>query len=149
MRMRILMPFVLCSTAVLFACSASRPMAHLIINNDSQHSIPIKLSVISENNGTTHTTIRQTLTPGLQEFNAGRFAKGMYQVSITTSDGQVSSSKKVSLDTERWIIINYTSNDSLSIYRKYGYVDTSLLKKIDGRYTGIDMFTENRRLPTL
>lgn len=149
MRMRILMPFVFFLTIILFSCSTSRPMAHLIINNDSQQSIPIKLSVISENSGTTHATINQTLKPGLQELSAGRFAKGMYQVLVTTADGQVSSSKKVSLDSERWIIINYTSNDSLSIYKKYGYVDTSLLKKIDGRYTGIDMFTENRRLPTL
>ncbi len=149
MRTSVLTPFAFLAAFVLDACSTSRPVAHLIINNDSQQSIPIKLSVISENSGTTHATINQTLAPGLQEISAGRFAKGMYQVLVTTADGQVSSSKKVSLDAERWIIINYTSNDSLSIYKKYGYVDTSLLKKIDGRYTGIDMFTENRRLPTL
>ncbi len=34
-----------------------------------------------------------------------------------------------------------------SIQRKYGYVDTSLMKKVNGKYTGPDMYNENRKPP--
>ncbi len=73
----------------------------------------------------------------------------MYAISAETSNGVVSSTKKVSFDSDRWIIINFMHDDSLNIQRKYGYVDTSVLKKINGKYTGLDMYAESRRPPTL
>lgn len=131
------------------ACSSSRSAAHAIIFNESDQETSIRLSVTHTNKSRPHTIIHHTLKPGLQEIEVGRFAKGQYLVTAETASGKISLTKSVSLDTERWIIINYISTDSLSIQKKYGYVDTSVLKKIEGRYTGVDMYSENRRPPSL
>lgn len=127
------------------ACGSSRSAAHAIIFNESDQETPIRLSITHPNKTIPHTIIQHTLKPGLQEVEVGRFAKGQYLVTAETVGGKVSLTKSVSLDTERWIIINYISTDSLSIQKKYGYVDTTVLKKIEGRYTGVDMYSENRR----
>jgi len=34
-----------------------------------------------------------------------------------------------------------------SIQRKYSYEDTSLMKKVNGKYTGLNMYNENRKPP--
>lgn len=131
------------------ACSSSRAAAHAIIFNDSDQPTSLRLSITPNNESRPHTIIQHTLIPGLQEMEVGRFAKGQYLVTAETASGKISLTKSVSLDTERWIIINYISTDSLSIQKKYGYVDTTVLKKIEGRYTGVDMYSENRRPPSL
>lgn len=131
------------------ACSSSRSAAHAIIFNESNQETPIRLSITHTHQSKPHTIIQHTLKPGLQEVEVGRFAKGQYLITAETVNGKVSFTKSVSLDTERWIIINYISTDSLSIHKKYGYVDTTVLKKIEGRYTGVDIYSENRRPPSL
>lgn len=135
--------------AVSLSCSPSRPMAHLIINNESGTAIPISLSIARVNETAGAITISNIIKPGLQELPAGRFAKGAYLVTASANNGLISINKTLSFDADRWIIINYTHDDSLSIQKKYSYVDTSLLKKVNGKYTGLDMYIENRRPPSL
>ncbi|MES2002917.1 MAG: hypothetical protein V4450_00245 [Bacteroidota bacterium] len=149
MRIRISSSFALFCACFLISCSSVRPSAHIIINNDSNKDVPLQVSITDAGSHTVSRTISQTLRPGIQEIAAGKFAKGLYNVAVETDKGIVSISKPVSLDADRWIIINYTSTDSMSIAKKYGYVDTNFLKKINGKYTGIDLFSENRRPPSL
>jgi hypothetical protein len=46
-------------------------------------------------------------------------------------------------------MVTYIHEDSLTIQKKFGIVDTGMLKKVEGKYTGIDMYIENRRPPNL
>lgn len=141
---------ILClSIWLLQSCISSRAVAHMIFYNNSDKEVPIRLSITKNNKSNPHKVLLHTIQPGLQELEVGSFAKGAYSVTAETADGNLVVTKPVSLDTERWIILNYTSADSLSIQKKYGYVDTTVLKKVYGRFTGIDIYSENRRPPSL
>ena len=149
MRLRVL-SFITLSVSVLsVACTVSRPTAHLIINNDSNTEIPMNLVIAPKNDKKAAKTISQTIKPGLQQLNPEKFAKGSYIISAQTNNGQICNKQNLSLDSDRWIIINYIHNDSLGIYKKYGYVDTSVLKKIDGKYAGLDMYSGSRKPASL
>lgn len=132
----------------LIACSSTRPAAHLLLYNNSETPTPVSVN-ISKPDHTTVKSLTSNLAPGLQELNLGRFSKGNYLITATTNNGQVSVKKNLSLDDDRWVIINYSQQDSLKIQKVYGYVDTAVLKKINGKYAGIDLYTESRRPPGL
>lgn len=149
MRTRVLFPVTLFCAVVFSACGLSRPMAHLIINNESGMDIPLNVSITSNIKGEPGETINNTIKPGLQELDTRKFPKGAYSITAATNNSLISVKKSLSLDTDKWIMITYTHNDSMNIQKKYGYVDTSLLKKVNGKYTGLDMYIENRKPPTL
>jgi hypothetical protein len=149
MRLSLLYPVALSGTLLFVACASSRTTAHVIINNDSNTEIPMNLVISETGKKPSSKTISQTIKPGLQELNAEKFAKGFYTISAETNNGQVCIKQNLSLDTDRWIIINYVQNDSLNIYKKYGYVDVAALKKIDSKYAGIDMYSSSRKPASL
>ncbi len=149
MRKRILIPAALSCVSLLFAaCSASRPTAYLIVNNDSDKEVPLTVS-ISGNDRNSMKTITHTIKPGLQELTPEKFSKGSYSISAEADHGAVTIKKQLSLDSDRWIMISFLHDDSLNIQKRYGIVDTSVLRKINGKYTGLDLYSENRRPPSL
>src|SRR6476659_9228679 len=117
MRLRVLIPIILSASSLFIACASSRPAAHLIINNDSNTEIPMNLVISETGKKPNSKTISQTIKPGLQQLNAEKFMKGAYTISAETNNGQVCIKQNLSLDTDRWIIINYMHNDSLNIYK--------------------------------
>lgn len=149
MRAIVSFAFMISCLWLLSACGGFRPAANLVINNESNTAVPLQIAISKKGSNTPSHTITESIAPGIQQIAAGRFAKGQYEVTASLTNGAVTLTRPVSLDTDRWIIINYISSDSLSIQRKYGYVDTAFVKKTDDRYTGIDIFSENRLLPTL
>jgi hypothetical protein len=149
MRLRVLIPVALSASLLFVACASSRPTAHLIINNDSNTDIPMNFVISEKGKKPNSKTISQTIKPGLQELDAEKFVKGAYTISAETNNGQVCIKQNLSLDADRWIIINYVHNDSLNIHKKYGYVDVAALKKIDSKYAGIDMYSSSRRPASL
>ena len=86
---------------------------------------------------------------GLQEIPVREFRKGIYALQINTHNGQQSKSLPLRLDSDRWVMVTYIHEDSLTIQKKFGIVDTGMLKKVAGKYSGIDMYIENRRPPNL
>lgn len=148
---RIVLPVVLLiSSAILIsACGGIRPTALLIINNESDAPVALTVSITHKNQVSPDHLLTQTIQPGIQQIPAGKFRKGIYRITAAAAGGNPVQTRSLSLDTDRWIIINYINSDSLGIQRKYGYVDTTLMKKIGDRYTSIDIFNENRLLPTL
>lgn len=149
MRTRIFIPVALFSVFGLAACSSYRPMAHLVVYNNSDSGTPIDVSITHRTKGTVNQTIHTTLKPGLQELDPRHFSRGAYDVTAEANNGLVSVKKNMVLDTDRWVIITYTYHDSANIQKSYGYVDTAVLKKINGKYAGLDMYIENRKPPTL
>ena len=148
MRMRLLIPFAL-FLFVFAACSSYRPMAHVIVYNNSDTGIPINVSISHRNGESRAQTVNTVLRPGFQELDARKFSKGSYHITAAANNGTVAIQKNLALDTDRWIIITYNYSDSLNLQRTYGYVDTAMLKKINGKYAGLDMYIENRKPPTI
>lgn len=137
------------SSCILSACGGIRPSAHFIINNESEASVPMTVSITQKDHSSPAHLLTQSMQPGIQQIPAGKFKKGMYQVTASVNGDSPVQTKSLSLDADRWIIINYINSDSLGIQRKYGYVDPMLMKKMGDRYAGIDIFSENRLPPTL
>lgn len=135
--------------ACLLSCTASRPAAYVIINNESSETIPIDLLIYNQHEGKQKERISHSVRPGLQHIPVKKFPKGSYSVEVKANAGVISKKYPLALDTDRWIMITYMNDDSTGIQKKYGYVDTTDLKKINGKYTGINLYVENRRPPNL
>lgn len=133
----------------LVSCSTYRPAAHVIINNESKEIVPLELVIKDKEEGTVKASINHQVRPGIQQIPVKKLKRGVYSLHLNTHKGNVSAEHFLSLDTDRWVMVTYTQSDSLSIQKKYGHVDTRRLKKINGQYTGIDLYIENRKPPTL
>ena len=145
MLMRMNFSAFLCSSLLVLNTELPKFLIYLFFNNESDKVINIKMSFkpIDENsNIVTYSTLVQ---PGHQNMEAGKIKNGTYVIEAETNDGLLKFRKTLSIDSDRWFVVNFMQNDSIQIQRKYGYVDTSVLKKIDGKYTGISFYAENRK----
>jgi hypothetical protein len=133
------------------ACSSSRPTAHIIINNENSYNTPINLSVsLSDKNEVVKEIVSGvSVQPGLQFIPGKKYKKGTYHLMVGTNNGDIHIKHPITLDTDRWIIINYLLGDSSSIVKTYGYLDTTSFKKVNGRYANLDVYIDNRRPPNL
>ncbi len=137
------------SVILLASCSASKPNAHLIINNESANAIPIELLIRDKEDGKIRRNIKQAVKPGLQQVALGKLAKGSYELEVKANEGVIQQHYPLALDTDRWILLTYMHGDSIQLQKRYGYVDACKMKKLDGKYAGIDLYVENRRPPNL
>lgn len=132
----------------LGGCINSRVTTHWIVNNNSNSDVALQLAVHSAGSKNVHRTSRHIIKPGLQQIYSKTFAHGTYLVEV--GDGVSGTySKQVRFDNENWVMINYINNDSAQIRAQYGMVDTVNLKKINGRFTGIDIINESHKPPFL
>ncbi len=132
-------------------CRTTRPAAHIIINNENAYQQPVNLTVSMHNNNdaSKELLVSKTVQPGLQIIPGKKYRKGTYELNIGTDDGNLNIKHPITLDTDRWIIINYLLGDSSSIVKTYGYLDTTSFKKVNGRYANLDVYIDNRRPPNL
>ncbi|MFZ6022887.1 MAG: hypothetical protein ACOYVG_00355 [Bacteroidota bacterium] len=133
----------------LTACTIAKQSAHVIVNNESNEQISMQLVISDQVNGKTKEEINYSLRPGLQHVPVRKFPKGSYAIHVNANNGTVCKKYPLALDTDRWIMITYMQDDSLRLQKKYGYIDTSELKKINGKYAGLNLYVENRRPPNL
>lgn len=149
MRLRKLLLCVFSLVFVFAACTISKQSAHVIVNNESKENVPMKLVISDHENGKTRKEIDYLLKPGLQEVQIYKFPKGAYDISLNLKNGVIHKNYPLALDTDRWIMVTYMQDDSLRLQKKYGYIDTSSLKKINGQFAGLNLYVENRRPPNL
>jgi hypothetical protein len=133
----------------LFSCNAYKPVTYVVFNNESQEKVDFNIVVNDKEHNKTLTPVKHQAKPGLQEIPVAQFKRGQYALQIHTHNGQQSKILPLRLDSDRWVMVTYFNEDSLTIQKKFGFVDTGLLKKVGGKYTGIDMYIENRRPPNL
>lgn len=76
----------------LIACSTTRPAAYLLLYNNSETTTPVSVNITKPDN-TAVKSLTGNLTPGLQELDLGRFAKGNYLITATTNNAQLSVKK--------------------------------------------------------
>ena len=133
----------------LMACRIAKQSAHVIVNNESSEEIPLQMVISNQEDGKTKEEIKYALKPGIQQIPVLKLAKGSYTIDIKANNGAISKTYPLALDTDRWIMVTYMHDDSLRLHKKFGYIDTSELKKINGKYTGLNLYVENRRPPNL
>lgn len=133
----------------LLSCKAYRPVTYVVFNNESKEEIDFNIVMNDRKKNKMLAPIQYQAKPGLQEIPVAQFKRGTYELQINTHNGQQSKSLPLRLDSDRWVMVTYIHEDSLAIQKKFGFVDTRILKKIAGKYTGIDMYIENRRPPNL
>ncbi len=120
-------------------------LVYLFFNNESDKAVNIKMSFKSVDENSNTVSYSMMVQPGHREMEAGKIKNGTYIIEAETIDGLIKYRKTLSIDSDRWFVVNFMQNDSIQIQRKYGYVDTSVLKKIKGKYTGISFYAENRK----
>lgn len=128
------------------SCMTSRYTTHWIVNNDSDKEVSLQMSVGRPESGNSRARTYK-VKPGLQELGAESFSKGMY--SLAAVSGDVSKAVRMYVTSDVWVIINYIERDSAQLQHKYGFIDTEILQKKDGKYTGISISTEMRKPPML
>lgn len=133
----------------LLSCKAYRPVTYLVFNNESKEKIDFSIVMNDREKNKSLSPRQYQAKPGLQEIPVTEFKRGIYALQINTHNGQQSKSLPLRLDSDRWVMVTYIHEDSLTIQKKFGFVDTGMLKKVSGKYTGIDMYIENRRPPNL
>lgn len=141
--------YVLGVSVSLMACTIAKQSAHVIVNNESSEQISMQLVISDQENGKTKEEINYSLKPGLQHVPVRKFPKGSYAILVNANNGTVCKKYPLALDTDRWIMVTYMQDDSLRLQKKYGYIDTSELKKINGKYAGLNLYVENRKPPNL
>ncbi|WP_078832552.1 hypothetical protein [Sediminibacterium ginsengisoli] len=132
-------------------CRSSRPTAYVVIHNENGDPKAVNVSIAmseSKERKPLHQT-ELSLEPGLQFLPGKKYKKGTYQLTVGTKDGSFSITQPISMDTDRWIIINYAHGDSANIVKNYGFLDTDKFKVINGKYANLDLYVENRRPPNL
>ena len=133
----------------LLSCKAYKPVTYVVFNNESKEKIDFSIVMNDQEKNKKLSPIPYQAKPGLQEIPVAQFKRGMYALQIHTHNRQQSKSLPLRLDSDRWVMVTYIHEDSLAIQKKFGFVDTGILKKVDGKYTGIDIYIENRRPPNL
>jgi hypothetical protein len=139
----------LLTTICLLSCKSYKPVTYVVFNNESKEKIDFNIVVNNRDKNKVLSPIKHQAKPGLQEIPVTQFKRGQYSLQIHTHNGQQSKVLPLRLDSDRWVMVTYINEDSLAIQKKFGFVDTGILKKIGGKYTGIDMYIENRRPPNL
>jgi len=143
--MRIFQHTILLSSLICSYFILPKSQVHFLIQNESNKEVRLNITFSPTDQSEQKLTFSASIPPGLREMEAGKIKNGTYQILANTSDGITRFQITQSVDTEKWFVFSFIQNDSLSIGKKYGYVDTSFLKKIDGKYTGISFYAENRR----
>lgn len=137
------MLFVLFLVGLAFtSCMTSRYTTHWVVNADSDKEVSLQMNVGRPGSGNNRTRTFK-VRPGLQELGAESFSKGVY--SLAAGSGDVSKASRLYVISDVWVIINYIERDSAQVQHKYGFIDTGMLQKKDGKYTGVSISTEMRK----
>lgn len=133
----------------MLSCKAYKPVTYIVFNNESNEKVAFDIILSNKEKNKKLDPITLKANPGLQEIPVSQLKKGHYSLQIATQEGQISKELPLRLDSDRWVMVTYINEDSLTIQKKFGFVDTGVLKKVKNRYTGVDLYIENRRPPNL
>lgn len=143
-----ILSFFLCTGICIMLCSGklARHSVWLVVNNSNNdgRTVDMKFSISAQNQDK-QVTETQQMNPGLQLLPEKKLKEGAYEITINTDDEQVAASQVFTVDSDRWILVNYLRQDSASIIKTYGYIDTTRFKKVDGSYATVYLSIESRK----
>ncbi|MDE3252664.1 MAG: hypothetical protein KGO92_07635 [Bacteroidota bacterium] len=140
--------------AGLLCLSATTSKKHTVwfyINNSSQLNQPVDLSLsIIPKDEKAMMVANQELKTGLQELPSQKLSEGVYEIRVAANQNQLNLSQMLTIDSDRWVIINYEVQDSATIVQTNGFLDTTHYKKVSGdKYASMYLYIDNRRPPNL
>ena len=99
----------------LLSCKAYRPVTYVVFNNESKEKIDFSIVMNDREKNKSLSPRQYQAKPGLQEIPVTEFKRGIYALQINTHNGQQSKSLPLRLDSDRWIMVTYIHEDSLTI----------------------------------
>lgn len=137
----------------LLCLSATTSKKHTVwfyINNSSHlsHPVDLSLSIIPKDEKAMQ-LVNQQLKTGLQELPSQKLSEGVYEIRVATNQNRLNLSQMLTIDSDRWVIINYELHDSATIVQTNGYLDTTHYKKVGDKYASMYLNVDNRRPPNL
>lgn len=142
--------FWLAGILCLSATTSKKHTVWFYINNSSSLSQQVDLSLsIQPKNEKEIVLANQELKTGLQELPSQKLSEGVYEIKVTTNHNQLTLSQMLTLDSDRWVIVNYALQDSATIVQTNGYLDTTHYKKVGDKYASMYFYIDNRRPPNL
>lgn len=142
--------FWLAGILCLSATTSKKHTVWFYINNSSSLSQPVDLSLSIQPKAEKEIVLaNQELKTGLQELPSQKLSEGVYEIKVRTNHNQLTLSQMLTLDSDRWVIINYALQDSATIVQTNGYLDTTHYKKVGDKYASMYFYIDNRRPPNL
>lgn len=130
--------------------NSSKHTVWVIINNTRAGSKPVDMQISLTDSKNHHMVIAEQEVPaGLQQLPGKKIKEGTYEFSVAANDSQVLITQPVTLDGDRWIMINYVQQDSAAIVKSHGYFNTTRFTKINNQYATIDIYVDSRRPASL
>ncbi len=141
------------SRALLFVCfvvlcsgKGSKHSVWFVVSNSSAdgRSVDMKFSIAGKSDDAGIHTEHQ-IASGLQHLPEKKLKEGVYNVQVTANNDTIGAIQPFTLDSDRWVLINYVREDSAAIIKSYGYIDTTRFKKIDGKYATLYISVSSRK----
>ncbi|NCI47773.1 hypothetical protein [Sediminibacterium soli] len=139
---------IMCAALVMLLCSGkvTKHSVWLVVNNTSVDGKPVdmKFSILAPNQERSMVETQQ-VNPGIQLLPEKKLKEGPYQFVVNTNGEQVAASQAFTVDSDRWILVNYLCQDSASIMKTYGYIDPTKFKKVGDQYATVYLSIESRK----
>ncbi len=134
-----------CFCCLSFA-TGSKHTARIIINavGTGDKSITLKLSLLDVD-GEPALQTEQSVETGIRELPEKKVKEGTYVLTVSAHQEQIKIEHPITFDSDRWIIINYSLQDSASILKSEGFIDPNRYKRIEGRYVSVSVYADTRR----
>jgi hypothetical protein len=144
---RFIKPLLCLCLIVLCAGKASKHSVWFVVSNNSSDGRPVdmKFSIAGKAGEIGALLGEQQIKAGLQHLPEKKLKEGVYQLQVAAANDLVGTSQPFTLDSDRWVLINYMCEDSANIVKTYGYIDPARFKKIDGKYATLYISIANRK----
>lgn len=131
---------------LLISAKGGKHSVWLVVSNSSPDNQPVDIhfGIVGRAEEKVVST-EHTIAPGTQQLPEQKVREGVYQAMITANGDKVSALQPFTLDADRWILVNYIKEDSLSIVKTYGWVDTTRFKKVGDKFATINISIDSRR----
>lgn len=133
---------------ILCSARASKHAVRVVVSNSSADgkAVDMKFQIEGKKEGGGALLGEHEVKPGLQALPEKKLKEDVYQVQVEANNSLINSaSQPFTLDSDRWVLINYIREDSASIVKSYGYIDPARFKKVDGKYATVYISVTNRK----
>lgn len=126
--------------------TGSKHTARIIINavGTGDKSITLKINLLDVD-GEPALQTEQSVETGIRELPEKKMKEGTYVLTVSAHQEQIKIEHPLTFDSDRWIIINYSLQDSASILKSEGFIDPNRYKRIEGKYASISVYADTRR----
>lgn len=136
--------------AAMFMLLSSGKLARhsvwLVVNNSSADGKAVDMKFSITPSGSDKPVLdAQQVEPGLLLLPEKKLKEGAYHIHVNTNGETVTATQQFTVDSDRWILVNYIRQDSASLVKTYGYLDPARFKKVGDQYATVYLSVESRK----